>query len=167
MKHIRLILTVILLAAGLSSFTAHKFYVAVFQLDHVPAKKVIQVTARIFVDDLEAALNKKYGKQFYIGQQQEIDGTDDFLNKYLTEKMQININGKTKAFKFIGKELEEDVLVCYYTLPADGKIKNLSVKNTTLFEYFPDQQNIIHTNINGNKKSLLLTNSNPQGSLDY
>lgn len=167
MKHIRLILTIALLAVGLTSFTAHKYYVAVFQLDHVPAKKVVQVTARFFVDDLEAALDKKYGKKFYIGQKQEIAGTDDYLNKYLAEKMQVSINGKAKAFKFIGKELEEDVLLCYYTLHTDGKIKSLSVKNTTLFEYFPDQQNIIHTKINGNKKSLLLTNSNPQGLLDY
>lgn len=167
MKKFRLILIIAVLAAGFSSFTAHKFYVAVFQLDHVPAKKVVQVTARIFVDDLEAALNKKYSRKFYIGQKQEIPEADDYLNKYLAEKVQVSINGKAKAFKYIGKELEEDVMVCYYTLPADGKIKSITVKNTTLFESFPDQQNIIHTKINGNKKSLLLTNSNQQGTLDY
>lgn len=167
MKQIRLILVVVILSIGLSSFTAHKYYVAVFQLDHVPAKKVVQVTARIFVDDLETALFKKYGKKFYIGQKQEIAEADNYLNKYLTANMQISINGKIPALKFIGKEPEEDVLVCYYTLPANSKIKTLSVKNTTLFEAFPDQQNIIHTNINGNKKSLLLTNSNQQGTLDY
>lgn len=167
MKQIRFILAIVVLSVGLSSFTAHKYYVAVFQLDHVPAKKVVQVTGRVFVDDLETALNKKYGKKFYFGQKQEIAEADDYLKKYFAEKVQVSINGKATALTLLGKEPEEDVLVCYFTLPATGKIKSLSVKNTTLFEAFPDQQNIIHTNINSNKKSLLLTNSNQQGTLNY
>ncbi|OYQ44830.1 hypothetical protein CHU92_02300 [Flavobacterium cyanobacteriorum] len=163
LKHI----TVILICLGLTSAAAHKFYVAVFQLEYRPEKKVVQMTARIFVDDMEAALKKQFGKTFYIGQKHEVAGADEYLKKYLAGKIRVRLNGIAKPLNYLGKELEDDVLVCYYTLPAENPIKSIEVKNTTLFELFPDQQNIIHTNINRNKKSLLLTNDTEQGILDY
>ena len=46
-----------------SSFVAHKFYVSVTQIDYVPNKKRIEITSRIFIDDFEKALTKKYKKK--------------------------------------------------------------------------------------------------------
>ena len=43
----------------LSSFAWHKFYVSVTQIDYVPNKKRIEITHRIFIDDLEKALEKR------------------------------------------------------------------------------------------------------------
>ena len=150
-----------------SSMALHKFYVAVFQIEHVPSKKVVQMTSRIFIDDLENALVKKYNKKFYLGTSTEVEGTDSHLKQYLTEKITIKINGKESSITYLGKETEDDVLICYYTLPAKGEIKSIEVSNTALFEMFADQQNIIHTKINSNKKSLLLTNDNPKGLLKF
>ena len=157
----------VVLALGLMSAAKHKFYIAVFQMDYVPQKKVVQITARLFVDDLEAALDKKYNRKFYFGSKQENPEADAFIKKYFTEKFHIKVNETAKTLKYIGKETEDDVLICYYTIPAEGKIKTIEVTNTTLFEAFPDQENIIHTNIHSNKKSLLLTNDKQQGILTY
>ena len=145
----------------------HKFYVAVFQLEYVPAKKVVQMTSRIFIDDLDAALSRKYGKKFYLCTPKELKETNDYLKQYFTDKIEIKLNKKAQALKFLGRETEDDVLICYFTLSAESNIKTIEVKNTVLFENFPDQQNIIHTNIYRNKKSLLLTNGEPSGSLEY
>lgn len=152
---------------ALCSAGVHKYYVAVFQLEYVPQKKVVQITSRIFIDDLEAALNKKYSKKLGIGSTKELAETTDLLKLYLNENIHIKINGKAKAIKFLGKETEDDVLICYYTVPADTKVKSVEMDNTVLFETFADQQNIIHTKVNGDKKSLLLTNSNPSGIVEF
>jgi len=152
---------------ALCSAGVHKYYVAVFQLEYVPQKKVVQITSRIFIDDLEAALNKKYSKKLGIGSAKELAETTDLLKQYLNENIHIKINGKAKTIKFLGKETEDDVLICYYTVPADPKVKSVEMTNTVLFETFDDQQNIIHTKVNGDKKSLLLTNSNPSGIVEF
>ena len=55
-----------------SSFTLHKFYVGVFQIDYVKEKKAIQITSRLFIDDFEKALHKKHNKHFYITTKDEI-----------------------------------------------------------------------------------------------
>ena len=135
-----------------SSMALHKFYVAVFQMEHVPDKNVVQMTSRIFIDDLENALLKKYKKNFYLGTPTEIENAEGYLRLYLIEKMKVKINGKESTVTYLGKETEDDVLICYYTLPVEGEIKSIEVSNTTLFEMFEDQQNIIHTKINSNKK---------------
>ena len=47
----------------LSSFAVHKFYVGMFQMKFVPQKKELHITTRIFVDDLNLALEKKFHKK--------------------------------------------------------------------------------------------------------
>ena len=56
----------IIIVVLLSSFAWHKFYVSVTQIDYVPSKKRIEITHRIFIDDLEKALEKKYKKKVYL-----------------------------------------------------------------------------------------------------
>jgi len=165
-RFFRYVLPVFLLVV-LSSFTVHKYYVSVFQVDYIPHKKILQMTSRIFVDDLEAAFQKKYGKKFYLSEKRELPEAGDYIAKYISEKVQVKVNGKAQAIKFLGKEMEDDVLVCYYTISAEEKITRFEMTNTTLFEMFDEQQNIIHIKTGSNKKSLLLTNDERSGVLAF
>lgn len=154
-------------AMTLMSAAMHKYYVAVFQMEYMPAKKEIQMTSRIFIDDLEAAFVKKYKKNFYIGTSTETADTDEYIKKYITAKLHIKVNGKEKPLKFLGKETEEDILICYFTLPAESAVKSIGVSNTVLIEMYDDQQNIVHASVQRNKKSLLLTNGTTEGLLEF
>lgn len=161
------LICIALLSLALVSAAAHKYYVAVFQVEYASKKKELQITARIFLDDLEKELNNKYKKTFYLGDKRELPVTGDYLQKYFSEKVKFTLNGKPKTIKFLGKDIEDDVVICYITVPAGEAVKTLYVKNTTLFESFPDQQNYIHIKINSNKKSLLLTNEEQNGTLEF
>ena len=44
----------------LTSFSVHKFYVSLYQVNYAPEKKMIQITARLFVDDVNNSIGKKY-----------------------------------------------------------------------------------------------------------
>ena len=43
------------LLCSFSAFEMHKFYMAIFQVNYAPEKKMLQVTSRIFIDDLNQA----------------------------------------------------------------------------------------------------------------
>ena len=58
MNKLKLLLIPLVLVL-ICGFSAHKFYVGVFQIDYFKEKKYIQITARLFIDDLEKALQKK------------------------------------------------------------------------------------------------------------
>lgn len=151
----------------MSSFMLHKFYVGIYQVNYVAKKKEVQITARIFIDDFEKALEKRYKKKLYLATSKENAEANTLISSYLTEKFQIKINNSNKTLKFLGKETEDNVLICYLTAPVNEKITSIEIVNSVLTEMFSEQQNIVHANINGNKKSLLLTDSEPEGNLEF
>jgi hypothetical protein len=145
----------------------HKFYVSIYQINYVSEKKMVQITARIFVDDLNKMLGEKYKTTTYLGEKTESETDRTLLQKYVSENLSIKINGKSKGIYFLSKELEGNVLICYLSIKDVPKIKTLEIENKVLLELNDEQQNIVHTNCRGVKKSLLFSGSNAKGMLKY
>ncbi|CAH0336891.1 hypothetical protein FVB9288_02618 [Flavobacterium sp. CECT 9288] len=157
----------VLLILSMSSFAAHKFYVALFQVNYVSEKKMIQITARIFVDDLNNALEKKHNRKINLGSEMETAEDVLLLKKYLNEKCIIKVDGQTKVINFVSKEMEGDVLICYLSIKEIKKIKALDIYNAVLTQNNAEQQNIMHFNVLGVKNTLLFTTSTSKGVLKY
>lgn len=160
------LLTILFVAVALTGF-AHKFYVGIFQINYATDKKMLQITTRIFVDDLENALEKKYGHRFHLGEPSQTQQDLTQMKQYLAERLVIQVNGQPHPLAYLSNELENNVLVCYYRVTGVEKITSLTIKAKVLFDYVTDQQNIIQTNINGKKSSLLLTPDNPEGTINF
>lgn len=143
----------------------HKYYMAIYQVDFVPQKKRIQVTSRIFVDDLNSALEKKFRVKSNIGFSQETPQEEANLKKYLAENFIIKVNGVAKPMTYLSKELEANVMICYFRIPEISKINSLEIENSLLMEWNSDQQNIIQANLNGEKQSVMLTSDNYKRTL--
>jgi predicted RNase H-related nuclease YkuK (DUF458 family) len=166
MNKIKLSLLVILFSF-LSAFTLHKFYVGVFQIDYFKEKKAVQITARLFIDDLEKALYKKHNKHIYITTKDEIAEANTLIANYLSEKLKIKINNKSQTLQFLTKEQEDNIVICYLKIPFKDNIKDLEITNTVLSDIFKEQQNLVHLNLNSNKKTLLFTNTETNQKLKY
>lgn len=151
----------------LCSFTVHKFYVSVTQIDYVPSKKRVEITSRIFIDDLEKALTKKYNKKVNLTSTKELPEAEELIKSYLKEKIKVSINKKPQNIEFLAREVEGDVLILYTKIVISKKINTFEIYNSLLTEVYTDQQNIVHTNINSNKKSILLTNTELRSKIDY
>ena len=158
--------TIGLIFLALSSFAWHKFYVSIYQIEHNPEKKRLQVTTRIFMDDLNAVLYKNYNIRTHIGEENETPEDVVLMNKYLLKHFKIQVNGKSKPLNYRSKELEANVIICYYTLIAIPSIKKIEVENSILMDLTSEQQNIIQATINGKKESLLLTSKKTKGVLE-
>lgn len=157
-----------ILFLSLSAFTFHKFYVGVFQVNYAAEKKMIQITSRIFIDDLNNGLEKKYHKKTFVGTEKETQADVDLLKKYLTEHFSIKINGQSKSIAFLSKEVEAgDVLVCYSRIKDVDKFKTIEISNTILVDWNSEQQNITHISAFGIKKSVLFTESSRKEVLKY
>lgn len=155
----------IVLFVSMSSMAAHKFYMSIYQINYAPQKKMIQITSRIFIDDLNDALEKKYHKKYFIGTDRETPEDEVAMKKYLSEKFILKLNGTAKPMSFLSKEVDTNVLVCYFKITDVSKINKLEIENSALTELNDEQQNIIQANISGEKQSLLLTSENFKGML--
>lgn len=145
----------------------HKFYVSVNQIHYEASKKELQITSRFFLDDLTLALDKEHNTLTYVGTERETPQDVIYLQNYLKKHFHIKINGKAQDIRFVTKEMEDDVLICYLKIKDVSKVQSLEVHHTMFYQVLPDQQHIIHTNISGQKKSLLLTASRPKDVLKY
>ena len=167
MKKFLFVPFIMLITFGLSSFAIHKFYVSIYQIEQNVPKKRLEITCRIFIDDLNKVLSKQYTKKISICEPSETTEDINFLKQYLSENILITVNGKIKPILFKSKELETNVVVCYLNCADVKKIKTFSIKNTALLSLNKEQQNIIQIKINNTKQSLLLTNADPLGMLKF
>ena len=148
---------ILLVFVSLSSFVTHKFYVSIYQIDFNPKKKMLEITARIFIDDMNDALKLKYNQKTHLTEKEETKEDVNLMQKYLLDNFSVKINGQPKTINYINKETESNVIICYFSIKEVTKIKSIEVKNTALIELNNDQQNIIQTTIFGEKSNLLLT----------
>ncbi|MFH6963843.1 DUF6702 family protein [Flavobacterium plurextorum] len=156
-----------ILFLSLSAFAFHKFYVGVFQVEYAAEKKMIQITSRIFIDDLNNGMEKKYHKKTFVGTERETPADADLLKKYLSENFSIKVNGQAKPITFLSKEVEGDVLVCYSKIKDVEKFKTIEIVNTVLVDWNAEQQNITHVTAFGTKRSVLFTPSSRKELLKY
>ena len=148
--------------------TLHKFYLSVTNIDYSKEDNALQITSRIFIDDLENVLEKRYGVKTYLATAKESDKADFYIEKYLRTKLVVKTNGKNRSFVFLGKKYDNDLMICYLEIEEIdlSTIKNIEVENDILTDMFEDQQNILHYRINGTKKSFVLVKENNKGMLN-
>ena len=160
-------LAVLCVTCVLMTAAAHKFYVGIYQINFVPEKKMLQITTRIFLDDMNDALKQKHKREFRLGETAETAEDVATMKQYIADNMVIKVDGKQQQLQYMSKEIENNVLICYFRCTNIQKIKSFEIKNKILLDLVTEQQNIIQTNINGEKQSILLTADNTSHTIKY
>lgn len=148
--------------------TAHKFYVSVTTINYSEKDDALQVTTRIFIDDLEKVLEERYDIKAGLATEEESEVANEYIEKYLRTKFLIKIDGEKRDYTYLGKKYDNDVIVCYLEVPGLGleDTKSIEVQNELLTDLFEEQQNVVHLKINGKKKSFVLVRDNNKGMLN-
>jgi len=149
-----------------SGFTLHEFYVSLCQIDHNPETNALEITMRIFTDDLEYGITGS--QDFYgLGTSKEPVSSDSLIYSYILENFTVNLNGNCLKLDFIGKEVEIDVTWIYLEKEDIEYIGRIEVTNYMLTELFRDQVNIINVKYNSETHGLLLKQDTPSGLLEF
>lgn len=156
-----------LIIPSLMSFTLHKYYLSVTDVEYNAEAKSVQLITRIFYDDLEDVLNERYDKNFTLSDRSDQEEIDNSLKKYLTSKIKIRVNDELKKLQFVGKEYEDDYVVCYIETSGVDSITKFEIENELLIDLFPEQKNMIHTKIYKRQKSFLLTRESAKAMLNF
>jgi len=136
----------------------HPFFVSVTEIKHNDRAKSLEISSKVFFNDLEDALEKKYQKQLDILKPTEKTRITPLLQDYLQKHLQIKVNGKATPLQLIGYEIEEDAVWCYLEAPKVNQIKKMEVRNDVLFEEHDSQTNMLHLTVKGKRQSTKLDN---------
>jgi len=143
----------------------HPFYVSMIEIDHNAKEKTVEVSIRIFTDDLENTL-KKYGNTkvdiLHPANKAEVD---KLLNDYIQHKLQLKLDGKAVTLHYLGYEQQLESIWTYLEVKDVPTLKKVSVNCSLLYDYQEKQTNIFHVKANGTEKSYKL--DNPETEFSY
>ena len=130
----------------------HPFYVSVTEINHNVQDKTLEISLRVFTDDFENTL-KMYapGLKIDLINPPKMADMDSLINKYVTKKMQIVVNGQPKMLRYIGFERVKESVWCYFEINNVETLKTLKIHNPVLYEYKKEQINMIHV-VDGDKR---------------
>lgn len=146
---------------------AHPFYVSITSVDYNPSKKRVEVSCRLFYDDLEVALKNQLGQHIDVIHPKNKAAADSAISKYIRQNFKINVNNQPRNLRYVGYEIEEDVAWCYLEVSDVPAISKLDIVNQLLFKDFKNQSNIMHIKVNNTKKSTKLDNPKRTASFTF
>jgi hypothetical protein len=159
-------LTIILAVLLLTGFSRlHQFYVSLSEIRFNTESERLEVSLRIFPDDMDRALKEHFGINASLVTELEHESADSLLEIYLNNLFLIELNGVSVPLAYLGKEAESDVMWCYLESDPQEKPVEITVSNSILCEIFKDQVNIIQVYVDKWNRGLLLNREEPQGKL--
>ncbi|MFC2089902.1 DUF6702 family protein [Bacteroidota bacterium] len=164
-KHNRLIVFGFLVCA-IAFSASHKFYVSLTEVHIRKDKGSIEISMRIFPDDLDRALKTIHGVNPQIATELEHKNADEWVSEYIKAHFDIEINEQPIAIAYLGKEQESDAIWCYLEAELPAVFSEITVKSSFLIDEFKDQKNIVQVYYGEFNKGLLLDAYNTEGSLE-
>jgi hypothetical protein len=122
---------------------AHPFFVSMTELIYNQKEKSLEISVRIFTDDLEKELANDCHCKVDLIQKEKHDEMEAILQKYLNKTLKISPNGKPSTFRFVGFEKEEESIWSYLEINNINEINTLQVENKILHNTQKKQSNLI------------------------
>ncbi|MAE82525.1 MAG: hypothetical protein CMB80_07320 [Flammeovirgaceae bacterium] len=135
----------------------HPYHVSVTEVRFDEEVQSVQITERIFIDDLEEALRKANNDEKFVLMDDSLI-SHQYLKTYFEQNFVTAVNGKTISYDYLGAEVEDDVIWCYIEITGVESLQSIKLTNSIMTEVFDDQKNLVHFKIGGEKKSFILSN---------
>ncbi len=133
----------------------HKFYISKSIIEFNSRTQQFEITCKMFTDDVELALSQQHGKAIHLGTAEEINEADAVMESYMKQHFSMVIDGVAAEWRWVGKEVENDLTYCYMELYRTPDFRSMSVTNDILVASFPEQQNIVDLSVMGTTQTLV------------
>lgn len=145
----------------------HPFYVSVTRIDENSKEKILEISCKIFTDDFEKALRMHYKGHIDLLNPSDRSAMNSVISDYVENHFKISVDGNPVRMQFVGYEKDEEGVECYFEVNKISVNKTVTVFNDLLFEYKPEQTNIVHVTVKGKRKSRQLVNPDAKISFDF
>ena len=129
----------------------HAFHTSITKIDHNAKQKSLEISIRVFTDDLESVLSRDNNKQHF--RIENNDKNDAVIERYIRKTFKLIAKGQAKTFDYIGKENEGEATWIYLEMPQNEALTGLKLHQNVLMDFFEDQVNIVNITFGGVRKS--------------
>lgn len=125
------------------AFSAHPYYISMTEFVYNEKSRELEVSVRIFADDLEKGISQQCGCKIDFAQRRDSIRNHQLLTKYLNFVLQVQVNSKPKLLAVLGFEKEEESIWTYIVTPQSESIRTLDLRNAILFHIQQKQTNLV------------------------
>ena len=140
-------------AGELDAAAYHPFFISVTEVAHNASDRTLEISCKIFADDLENILKKNYKTIISFSAEKDKARLDALIPDYVSKHLALSVDGRPVKLNFIGFEKEKESAFCYFEVAGTGVPKRLDITNTILHDLTPSQVNIMHITVNGKRQS--------------
>lgn len=131
----------------------HPYHVGSVEINFNAKSATYQVVGRFFMDDLEAAVNKKYGTALHFGDEKYQQELNTYLAKYAAEHFKLKSDSRFVKINFVGYQEDREAVEIFLESDKLKTPKKVEAAVSFLYNYFDDQLNFVHIIVNGQRKS--------------
>ena len=143
----------------------HPYYISLVDVKYNAKQSSMQISTRMFTNDLEDALRKTSKTSVDILNPKVKSQADSILFSYIKQRLSFTVNSKKQKLSFIGYEKEDESIWAYLEIKKVSNPQKIIIDTKLLYDFLPNETNIVHLEINGNKKSSKVTN--PDSKVEF
>jgi hypothetical protein len=145
----------------------HPFYMSVTEIRYNAPRKTLEISCRIFSDDLENALKKQYKTSFDIIRPANRTAVDSMIAQYIRGHLHIKTDGKPVSLQYLGYRIEEDATWCFLEITGVPGLQRLDLQNDILYKEHSTQSHMIHAIVNDKRQSTKIDNPKTEAGFSF
>ncbi len=145
----------------------HPFYVSVINIEHNAKDKSIEISIRIFTEDLEATLKKYHKTSFDINNPKYQSLIDKYITTYIQNKLHLQIDDKPMLLNYVGFEHQKESTWIYFEVTNITAFKKATVQSNLLYDFEEKQINIFKVKNKGTEKSYKLESPKNTATFEF
>ncbi|HEY4336656.1 MAG TPA: DUF6702 family protein [Puia sp.] len=134
----------------------HPLYISVTEMNHNPKDKLLEISCKMFTNDLETALEKMAKTRVDLSATKDKAASDKLIEQYIERHLRVKVDGKPVGLHFVGSEKENDGTWSYFQVNDVPAVRRIDVANDLLYDSFNQQIGIMHVTVGGQRKSTRL-----------
>jgi hypothetical protein len=134
----------------------HPLYISVTEINHNAKDRILEVSCKVFTNDLETVLEKMSGGRVDLSAAATKAASDKLIDTYVEKHLRLKVDGKPVLLHFVGSEQENDGTWSYFQVNDVPAVKRVDVVDELLYDSFNQQINILHVTVGGQRKSFRL-----------
>ena len=146
---------------------AHVFYVSIVRVKWNVDETRLDISVRIFTDDLEEAIVAEGGPRLRLWTDQAHADRDRHVAGYLASRLSFRINGVERQLAYTGMEDALDATACLVQITGVDRVETIEVENRILIDMFDTQANVMRFEIDGERKYVNLSKKTVTGTVRF
>jgi hypothetical protein len=131
----------------------HPFFIGVTEVQHNAVDKTLEISVKLFAEDLEKTIVKVNHQQIDIGNTKDSAKANQLIAAYIKQHLLLNVDGKAVQLQWVGFENEREAIWCFLQVGNIPNAQKITIDNSLLYEAFEQQINLMHVTVNGVRKS--------------